>query len=148
MVDHIVYGVFDLDEGIADLERRLGVRAAAGGRHPGRGTHNALLGLGGQTYLEVIARDPGQEPSSALPFALESLAEPRLVGWAVRTHGIDAFVERSRRAGYDPGEVREVSRVRPDGGRLAWRLAQNPPTGRSFLVSFVIRWLGKPHPSP
>jgi hypothetical protein len=69
------------------------------------------------------------------------------VGWAVRTHGIDAFVERSRRAGYDPGEVREMSRVRPDGVRLAWRLAQDPPAGGSFLVPFVIDWLDNPHPS-
>jgi hypothetical protein len=148
MIDHIVFGVFDLDAGVADLERRLGVRAAAGGTHPGRGTHNALLGLGGQTYLEIIARDPGQErPAGPLPFALERLTEPRLVGWAIRVHGIAGFVERARGAGYDPGKVRERSRLRPDGVRLAWRLAQDPPAGPGFPVPFVIDWLDTAHPS-
>jgi hypothetical protein len=148
VIDHIVYGVLDLDAGIADLERRLGVRPSAGGRHPGRGTHNALLGLGGQAYWEVIARDPGQEPPAGpLPFALQGLTEPRLVGWAIRVHGIDGFVERARRAGYDPGQVREMSRVRPDGTRLVWRLAQDPPAGPGFPVPFVIDWLDSAHPS-
>jgi hypothetical protein len=148
MIDHIVYGVFDLEAGIADLERRLGVRAAAGGRHPGRGTHNALLGLGGGTYLEIIARDPGQEhPAGPLPFALERLTAPRLVGWAIRVQGIDGFVEGARASGYDPGEVREMSRLRPDGVRLAWRAAQNPPAGPGFPIPFVIDWLDSAHPS-
>jgi len=97
MLDHIVYGVLDLAKGVADLERRLGVRGLPGGRHPGRGTHNARLGLGGQSYLEIIARDPEQEPSPGpLPFALERLTGARLVGWAMRVHGLDAFVERAR----------------------------------------------------
>lgn len=124
------------------------MRAAPGGRHQGRGTHNALLGLGGQTYLEVIARDPEQDPPAGpLPFELETLTEPRLVGWALRVDGIDDFVERARRAGFDPGEVKRMGRVRPDGVRLAWRLTQDPPTGPSVLVPFVIDWLDNPHPS-
>jgi Glyoxalase-like domain len=147
VIDHIVYGVVDLDTGIADLERRLGVRAVAGGKHPGRGTHNALLGLGGRTYLEIIARDPDQEPPAGpLPFALEGLTEPRLVGWAIRASGIHAFVERARLAGYDPGEVKEMGRVRPDGVRLAWQVAQDAPA-RGLLVPFVIDWLDTEHPS-
>ena len=148
MIDHLVYGVVDLGEGVAELERRLGVRAAPGGRHQGRGTHNALLGLGGQTYLEVIARDPDQEPpAGSLPFGLETLAEPRLVGWAIRVHGIEDFVDRVRGAGFDPGEVKEMGRLRPDGVRLAWRLTQDPPKGCSALIPFVIDWLDNPHPS-
>jgi hypothetical protein len=147
MVDHLVYGVFDLDAGVADLEHRLGVRAAAGGKHVGRGTHNALLGLGGQAYLEISAPDPEQKPVGALPFSLETLTRPRLVAWAIRVSGIDAFIERARRGGYDPGEAREMDRVQPDGVRLAWRLAQEAPGGRSFLVPFLIDWLDTPHPA-
>ena len=147
MIDHIVYAVFDLAKGVADVEGRLGVRAVPGGSHPGRGTHNALLGLGGQSYLEIIAPDPDQEPPAGpLPFALERLTEARLVGWAIRVQGLDAFVERARRAGYDPGPIREMSRVRPDGARLTWRLAQDAP-GRSLVVPFVIDWLDTAHPA-
>ena len=46
-VDHLVYAVSDLDAGIVQIERLIGVRAAQGAKHPGRGTHNALISLGG-----------------------------------------------------------------------------------------------------
>jgi len=42
LIDHLVYATPDLDLGIATIERLLGVRATAGGRHPGAGTRNAL----------------------------------------------------------------------------------------------------------
>jgi Glyoxalase-like domain len=148
MVDHLVYCVPELDAGTAGLERRLGVRAAGGGRHPGRGTHNALLGLGGGSYLEVIAPDPGQEPPAGpRSFGLDGLAEPRLVAWAVRVTAIEDAVERARRAGYDPGPIQDRSRARPDGVLLRWRLTDHPPAGPGFPVPFVIDWLDAPHPA-
>src|SRR5215472_13980875 len=89
-VDHLVYGVADLDSAARDLAAKLGVEPVAGGRHVNRGTHNALLGLGGGSYLEVIAADPGQAPfAGELPFGLDRADLPRLVGWAVRVPDID-----------------------------------------------------------
>jgi catechol 2,3-dioxygenase-like lactoylglutathione lyase family enzyme len=56
--DHLVLAARDLDAGAAWLESLLGVKLAQGGKHARMGTHNRLLGLGDNFYLELIAIDP------------------------------------------------------------------------------------------
>lgn len=148
-VDHLVYGVPDLAAGIDDVERLAGVRAAHGGPHPGRGTHNALLSLGTGTYLEIIAPDPDQpHPRAPRPFGLDTLHEPRLVTWAVRSHDIERQVEAARAAGYDPGIIAPMSRRPPGGdGELHWRLTARPTPAGDGVVPFLIQWEPGRHPS-
>jgi hypothetical protein len=146
-IDHIVYATQDLDSAVDDLGTRFGVRAAAGGRHVGVGTHNYLLGLGGATYLELIGPDPSQDVPAGhpLPFGIDALTGPRLAGFAVKAHGIDEIVGNARAAGYDPGDVRGMQRARPDGVLLQWRLTLGG--SHDGLVPFLIDWLDSPHPS-
>jgi len=126
-LDHLVYGVASLEAGAGSLAGSFGIRATAGGKHLGRGTHNALISLGDVSYLELIAPDPEQElPALGLPFGLERLGEPRLVGWAFGTEHIDELVERARARRYDPGAIESMERVRPDGIRLRWRPTRPP----------------------
>ena len=147
-VDHLVYAVADLDTGIAEMERLLGVKAAPGGKHTGRGTHNALLSLGKGCYLEIIAPDPEQPPPAApLPFGLDRLREPRLVTWAVRVPDIEERVDKARKAGYDPGAVLPMSRKLPNGGELRWLLAVNAEPAGDGIVPFLIQWEPGKHPS-
>jgi Glyoxalase-like domain len=148
MIDHIVYGVDDLRAGVDDLEKQLGVRAAPGGKHVGRGTHNALLALGGDSYLEIIAIDPDQ-PASAepVPFALDRLRLPRLVGWATRVTDIEQSARRARDRGFDPGPIHAMSRRRPDGVLLEWHLTRHDEDPGRAAVPFLIDWGSSPHPS-
>jgi len=147
--DHVVYGVEDLEAAMDELAERLGVRPAAGGRHVGRGTHNALLGLGDGAYLEIIAADPEQTPPPGpLPFALDQLELPRLVGWACRADDLDERVAAVRASGHAVlGDVLPMSRRRPDGFLLEWRLTHHEPDPARLIVPFLIDWGTSPHPS-
>jgi hypothetical protein len=146
VVDHLIYGVPVLADGVDQLERRFGVRAQPGGKHQGLGTHNALLGLGQGAYLEVIAPDPDQPvPAVPRPFGLDSLDRPRLVGWAVRCDDIDARVAQARAQGYDPGDAVELQRTTAQGTLLRWRLTPNALGGGP--IPFLIDWGDAVHPS-
>ena len=147
-LDHLVYATPDLPATVEDLARRTGVQPGVGGRHPGFGTANALLRLQGGAYLEVIGPDPGQpEPDRPRPFGIDELAAPLLAGWAVRPDDFEACLAASRAAGHDPGEVAEMSRARPDGVVLRWRLSLRPEGLVSGVVPFLIDWRGSPHPA-
>ena len=147
-MDHLVLGVPDLEKGINLVEQKTGVRATFGGRHPGRGTHNALLSLGGRQYLEIIARDPQQPQATPLLFAgLEGLQEPRFVSWAVAVDKIETMSQRAIAADCKVLGPTVGSRTRADGRLLRWKtLTVSDPA--IDLLPFFIAWDGEtPHPS-
>lgn len=148
MIDHLVYATSDVEDTVADLARRLGVEAVAGGRHLGFGTRNALLSLGPTTYLEIIGPDEGQHrPTNGYWYGVENLAQPRLVTWTARVEHLERVAAHSHGAGYNPGNVHKVFRELPDGEKLSWRLTM--PTGiGDGLVPNLIEWdEGCPHPA-
>jgi len=149
-VDHLLLGVADLDQGIAWVERTTGGKAVVGGSHPGMGTRNALLSLGGRRYLEIIAPDPAQ---ADYKFRLDvrKLSEPRLITWAAGTADIDAVAKRARGAGYEIFGPQEGSRTRPDGKVLKWKtLGVMNDLGMTGVepIPFFIQWAADSvHPS-
>lgn len=147
-IDHLVYAVPDLEAGVNEMERLLGVRAAPGGKHTGRGTHNALLSLGLGVYLEIIGPDPDQsDPDQPRAFGIDTLHEPRLFTWPVRVHDIEVRAQASRNAGYDPGIVLPMSRTLQDGTILRWKLTWCEHMPGEGLVPFLIQWDTADHPS-
>jgi catechol 2,3-dioxygenase-like lactoylglutathione lyase family enzyme len=138
LLDHILLGCNDLDRGIAFVQEATGVRAVFGGVHPGAGTRNALLSLGENHYLEIIAPDP-QQPASADARDLEKLEEPVLVGWAAHPGDIEAFAARLRQGGVAATGPNPGSRKRSDGRVLKWKtLVLRDDAGG--LLPFFIEW--------
>ncbi|SMF38697.1 VOC family protein [Streptomyces sp. Amel2xC10] len=147
-LDHIVLATPDLAETVAEFARRTGVVPAPGGVHIGLGTRNYLVGLGDGAYLEILGPDP-EQPALAgpRPFGVDGLDSARTITWAISPSDIDATVEAVRVHGYDPGDVREMSRRRPDGTLLEWRLTDGGTPHPSGVVPFLIDWGGTAHPS-
>jgi Glyoxalase-like domain len=147
-MDHLVFGVPDLARGIELVEHRTGVRALFGGQHPGRGTHNALMSLGGRQYLEIIAIDPMQvEPSGLLFPELKNLSEPRLIAWAVAVENLGDTARRATAQNIDTIGPLAGSRAQADGSLLSWQtLRISGP--RAAGLPFFIEWRkGTAHPS-
>ena len=147
-VDHLVYATPDLQRGIDRIEQLLGVKAAPGGQHPGRGTRNALVALGPSSYLEIIGPDPEQPtPAQPRPFGIDSLREPRLVTWAAKGRNLEVLARDAVRDGVKLGEVIAGSRRRADGVLLTWRYTDPRTVVADGVVPFVIDWGETPHPS-
>jgi len=146
LLDHFLLGCSNLEEGVAYVEERVGVRAAFGGVHPGAGTQNALLSLGERRYLEIIAPDPNQ-PSAEDTRGLKELKAPKIIGWAAHPGNLDDFAITLRKAGIEFTGPNAGSRQRPDGKTLHWKtlILRDDADG---LLPFFIGWgEGTTHPS-
>lgn len=150
MIDHLVYAAADLEAAATDIEALMGTAPTPGGRHLGHGTHNALVSLGGATYLEVIGPDPEQPaPDGPRPFGIDALVGPALVAWCVRPQRpLAEVLAEARAAGIDFGDVTAMSRRRPDGVLLEWELTV-PQLGGTFgcALPFLIDWGRSAHPT-
>ncbi|HWZ86053.1 MAG TPA: VOC family protein [Thermoanaerobaculia bacterium] len=147
-LDHLVYGVPDLEAGVAELAQKLGIEAAPGGRHPNEGTRNALIALGPDSYLEVVGPDlEAPPPPRPRWFGIDGLRAPGLTGWAVKAGGLEALVIAAEQAGVTLGPVRRAGRLRPDGVTLSWTVTDPHTVLEDGLVPFFIDWGDSPHPA-
>ncbi|HEV7668268.1 MAG TPA: VOC family protein [Thermoanaerobaculia bacterium] len=138
-LDHLLIGAPDLGSGIAWVADHLGVTPVPGGRHPGLGTHNALTGLSGTRYLEVIAPDPGGA-GLAPPFAwLASFAEPAVATWAVATTDLALIASSFEEWRVPHSGLMAGSRRRPDGSLLEWQTLF-PEDNEGGIIPFFISW--------
>jgi hypothetical protein len=144
-LDHLVFAAPTLAEGVEYLEDHLGIRLQPGGEHPRMGTHNALLKVGTNAYLEVIAINPNVEaPSRPRWFDLDNRgndAPTSLCTWVVRSNDIQAA------AAHAPAWFGEV--VPMQRGELNW-LVSIPADGRLALDGLcpsLIEWPQGIHPS-
>jgi glyoxalase-like protein len=147
-VDHLVYAARDLDRAVDALEHRLGVRATPGGRHPEEGTWNAVIGVGPEVYLEIIAPDPDRPPPPRPRwFGLDDPGADRIVAWAAKVSDLPRRRAAARDAGLTLGEVRSGTRRRPDGTLLSWTFTDPHTVIGDGLIPFLIDWGSSPHPA-
>lgn len=138
-LDHLAIAARTLDEGAAWAEARLGCPLAPGGTHAAMGTHNRLLSLGPDLYLEVIAIDPAAEPPSRPRwFGLDGFeGPPRLQAWIL---AVDDIARAPAGAGHPLGLER---------GALRWQMAVPEDGALPYdgMHPAVIAWEGDDHPT-
>jgi hypothetical protein len=143
-VDHVILGIANLDQGIEEFERLTGVRPVYGGKHP-TGTHNALVALGGRTYLEILAPQPGSFPPAEFS-ELPLLKELTPVGWALTFQDVTRLQDGIAAAGLRVTAPIEGSRKTPQGAALQWVMFDLQQ--RVDAAPFFITWRpGSAHPS-
>jgi len=113
-IDHLVYSVFDLEKAMSRIEQKLGIRPQFGGYHKTQGTKNALLNLGEECYLELLAIDATNK----------EIQPPRWMGIDHPEMGI----------------INGGSRKTDEGSMLTWELTMPLPAPEVELVPFLIDW--------
>ncbi len=152
-IDHLIIGAETLEQGVQFVKETLGVDVPPGGKHSAMATHNHVMSLGDDVYLEVIAADHSaaaqierlhQPRWFALddPYIKQRLSEsPTLLTWAVNTPNIHQTLEAARWHG---GDALRLSR-----GELSWSFAM-PEDGRlhaAGVLPYIIQWHIDEHPS-
>jgi hypothetical protein len=144
-IDHITVTAPTLERGAEFVARALGVRMPPGGEHPRMGTHNLLLRLGADVFLEVIAVNPAAaRPPRPRWFGLDELSADspaRLATWVARTEDIRGI----------PADVLEIlgPTETMTRGALQW-LITIPPDGSMALggaAPALIQWEAPVHPA-
>jgi Glyoxalase-like domain len=117
-IDHLTVVTPTLALGADYVLQTLGVAPQMGGEHPRMGTHNMLLRLGDDMFLEVIAPNPkATAPNRPRWFGMDHLratSKPALTTWVIRTQGMNAT---HAAASEDLGKIEPMSR-----GAISWLL--------------------------
>jgi Glyoxalase-like domain len=142
-LDHLTVAALTLEQGIAHVQRALGVAIPPGGSHPLMATHNHLMQLGNGIFLEVIAPDHTVTPQRTRWFGLDdprmraSLKNsPRLISWVARVPDLAQALREIHGA---IGEVVAVTR-----GPLTWLISVPRDGSMPFDGAFptLIEWPG------
>lgn len=135
-VDHVIFGVADLDVARRRFADEFGLEAQTGGEHPQLGTRNCLVPVGEGQYLELMAvADP--DPARPLPRFLTAriAAGDRAIAMCVATEDLDAVAARLSL------EVVAGERRTPDGDVVRWRMAGLEAALGPERLPFFIDWM-------
>ncbi len=156
ILDHLVWVAPDLGRATAEW-RAASFDVRPGGHHREQPTRNVLAPLGAGAYLELLGPSepevmPGLDAhirNGTLDVHLRAegsiprrflglLARSRgMADWCLATDDLDGAVERARSGGLVVPDPEAMSRVRPDGQTISWRLAVPDDPELPFLVEDV-----------
>jgi hypothetical protein len=143
-LDHIAVVATSLEVGLKYVEKQLGISVPPGGQHPKMGTHNHLMSLGGDEYLEIIAIDP-DAPKPKHPrwfgFDFPLKKQASLATWIVGTNNIQQTLANA------PAQIGKA--IDMERGNLHWQFSTSEDGRLPFdgACPTLIEWPVGPHPA-
>ncbi|MDQ0272488.1 VOC family protein [Cytobacillus purgationiresistens] len=143
--DHLVHFVKDPLQTMKVL-KDIGLHAVEGGRHESYGTYNSLsyfdlsyIEIIGVFNQELVEEAAGIEYSLRESFVHNNYSEG-LTRVAIRTEDIEADAKRFRDLGLEVNGPLPLSRKRPDGKLITWRLLYIGSKDHDLEMPFFIQW--------
>lgn len=140
-IDHFIIACADPDWAATELERSVGLRSSAGGRHESHGTFNRLVWLS-DTYIELMGVFDRRLAAGSW-FGRQALAvlersEVGYMGLVLASDDLIADQHRLAEIGSPLGVPEAGERLRPDGRTVRWWLAHAPAADPELGLLFLI----------
>ncbi len=143
--DHLVHFVNSPVEAIQQFYN-IGLHAVEGGKHESLGTYNSLSYYD-LSYIELIGVYDKEAvlSSSTMKYSLrETLKNNQyiegLTRIALRSTDLESIAERFRQLGLEVYGPHPMSRKRPDGSVVSWKLLYAGKHGEKLDLPFFIEW--------
>jgi len=142
-IDHLVYCVHNLEEGINYFIDNYGIHPVIGGRHLNEGTKNAIINLGNKCYLEILAVDEENTKKAKNRWmGIDLLTSPKITRWAIKSTNLEEDKHALIRYNDQLGQVESGLRKRPNNTNLTWKLTKPLSHPEVEAVPFLVDWSG------
>ena len=140
-LDHIVYVVPNLEKACDRLELLLGIRPVFGGYHQTKGTKNALLNLGNNCYLELLAIDKKNKKIKAPRWmGVDVCKDARITRWAIKSTRLKTDNKLLQKYDTNMGKIDGGQRETQDGNLLKWKMILPLAKPAIEILPFMVDW--------
>jgi len=139
--DHIVYAARDLEAAIDEFEKLSGVRPVFGGYHTTKGTKNALVNLGNECYLEILAIDEDNVAVEAPRWmGIDLVKTSQVTRWSLKSNQLHQDSEILQKYQPKMGIIQGGQRQTNTGETLTWEMILPLAAPAVELVPFMTDW--------
>jgi hypothetical protein len=113
-VDHVALAVPDMEGAVGEIHALTGVEPRFADPEPGQWYWSAALGLGTDSFLEILGPNPGHAGFHPLKALISGYRSPQVLFWYVATDDFDGLARKIKESG-SPVERVETVRFDRDG---------------------------------
>jgi len=147
-IDHIVWLISDLDEGMTLFKEKTGVEPTFGGYHTAHGTKNAIVKIGSKSYFEILAPDPASHINAKRWMGIDLIKDPLITRWAFGTDRIEHHAGILKRYNKTLGQIKTGQRKTSGDEIIKWKMSLPHHSPLIDLAPFFIDWSESPiHPT-